>query len=390
MSTGTFLSAVAHGGLIAWVVFGNPFARDLEPVEITSVSVISEAEFQALTKPTAPPAPVEAPTPVIVPPVDPLPMPEPEPAPVAPEPAPNPRPEPTPEPIPGPLPQPAPEPTPAPLPDPVILPEPAPAPEPEPETEPETVVLPDPAPQVVPAPEPQPLAVATATRPRARPADLIAPVEVAPTPDTQVADQTQEAVAETPDAPQTAQAEPQEATAPQEAATEVVTEADQLAARLAQASLRPKTRPVRPTTPEVNTDTAASIEAALAGLGQEETPPAPASPPASPPAAPGPLTAADLSGFRLEPRCWNRGTLSTLAMQTTVVIGLEFQRDGRPIANTLRLVEHDGPDDIVALQAYEAARRAILECGQDGFGLPEEKYDQWRRLELAFKPPEGT
>ena len=46
-----------------------------------------------------------------------------------------------------------------------------------------------------------------------------------------------------------------------------------------------------------------------------------------------------------------------------------------------------GTKDIAAaLQAYEAARRAIIRCGTNGFDLPQESYDRWRQIELVFNP----
>ena len=39
-----------------------------------------------------------------------------------------------------------------------------------------------------------------------------------------------------------------------------------------------------------------------------------------------------------------------------------------------------------ARQAFEAARRAIIRCGAQGFDLPREKYDHWRDIEMVFNP----
>ena len=37
-------------------------------------------------------------------------------------------------------------------------------------------------------------------------------------------------------------------------------------------------------------------------------------------------------------------------------------------------------------ESYEAARRAILRCGTKGYDLPQEKFGQWRDIEMTFNP----
>jgi hypothetical protein len=49
-------------------------------------------------------------------------------------------------------------------------------------------------------------------------------------------------------------------------------------------------------------------------------------------------------------------------------------------------VSYDGGSQAAAQQAYEAARRAILRCGTNGYDLPAESYDYWRQVELIFNP----
>jgi hypothetical protein len=61
-------------------------------------------------------------------------------------------------------------------------------------------------------------------------------------------------------------------------------------------------------------------------------------------------------------------------------------RDGRPENGTIRLIESTGGSDAAARQAFEAARRAIIRCGSNGFDLPEESYDHWRSVEMVFNP----
>jgi hypothetical protein len=84
--------------------------------------------------------------------------------------------------------------------------------------------------------------------------------------------------------------------------------------------------------------------------------------------------------------CWNVGSLSSEALQVTVTVAVELGQDGKPDATSLRMTEYEGGSDGAARQAFEAARRAVIRCGANGFNLPPEKYEEWRSLELVFNP----
>ncbi|MCG6885199.1 MAG: energy transducer TonB, partial [Silicimonas sp.] len=109
-------------------------------------------------------------------------------------------------------------------------------------------------------------------------------------------------------------------------------------------------------------------------------------PEAPAPAGP-PLTGGEREGFRVAiSRCWNVGSLSTDALATTVVVAVEMEQSGKPITGSIRLVSSSGGSSSGERQAFEAARRAIIRCGASGFGLPVEKFDQWREIEMTFNP----
>ena len=84
--------------------------------------------------------------------------------------------------------------------------------------------------------------------------------------------------------------------------------------------------------------------------------------------------------------CWNVGSLSRSAQSTTVIVAMDMNIDGRPVSSSIRLVKSSNDDAAATAQAYEAARRAILRCGTEGFKLPPERYEQWKTIELAFNP----
>jgi hypothetical protein len=232
--------------------------------------------------------------------------------------------------------------------------------------------------------------------------DRVAPVpQPAPPEEVRTGDTMQPEIAASPDpSPDALPAEEQDATAPEAAAPEIVTEATETE----DTPLPPAPR-VRPDRPEPPQDTAEAVPPDPA----PEPDPAPTPPPAeavsdavtaalaealgggggTPGARDGnlggALTAADRDGLRLAvSRCWNVGALGTDAMQVVVTVGMDMSRDGAP--SNLRLLTHTGGSAAAAEQAYDTARRAILRCAP--FDLPQERYAQWRQIEMTFNPAE--
>ncbi len=369
MRRSLYASSAIHAGILLWVAFGGALFRESPETEfeVTGVTILSVSEFEALTTGVEP-TPVVLETPVAPPQVE-----EPE----APE-----------APAPEEAPPPVEQPEEAPEPEPDTQPEP-PAPEaPEAEVTDQIAALPTPSgsPDLPPSDTPTP-----------REAPRIAPVPApAPEPDVETAPE----VLDQPVNPDVSDAPAEEApeTAPEEATTEIVTEAETPSGgRVAPvASMRPPPRPARPAPPEQPTETATAgpeepaaeeedpladaIATAVADANATETaqPAAPSGPP---------LTQGARDGFRIAVQaCWNVGALSTEALGTTVVVAFDMARDGRPETGTLRLLEFSGGSEAAAQQAYEAARRAIIRCGVNGYDLPEESYDRWQQVELVFNP----
>ncbi|WP_367946759.1 energy transducer TonB [Roseovarius sp. EL26] len=225
-------------------------------------------------------------------------------------------------------------------------------------------------------------------RPQQRPADRIAPEAVAqPEPDVKIDDVDQQETQ--PDEAAEIVEDDKEETAREEAATQIVTEAEEekeieLAAPTA--SVRPKPRPsrpvedpVEPAAQEVPATNNNAVEDALAeALGTTQTDTRPSGPP---------LTSGEKDALRLGvQQCWNVGSLSTDALQTTVVVAFDMSQDGKPVRGSIQMVSSSGGTSNSARQAYDAARRAILRCGSKGYDLPVEKYDRWREVEITFNP----
>ncbi|MEM9550309.1 MAG: energy transducer TonB [Pseudomonadota bacterium] len=378
MQTGTYISGVAHIGLVAWMIFGGTFRSEPLPFEVQEVSVISSAEFAALVAPQAAP-------------------------------------DITPEPAALPLPDAAPE-----TPEISATPDPVPAPE----TPPQTAEPAAPAPQPV-TPDPlAPLAEGTDVTPEApeptidtaalpdvprrqpRPADRVAPTPIAPPPPDARPDEVVQQ--ETAPSPDEADAPAEDAaTAPEEAGTEIATEANEppeevLTTRVTR-SPRPLSRPAQPTPgPTQTAEPAPASEPEPEQAAEAEADPVTgsqdavaaalaealggASDPAPAPAGP-PLSQGEKDALRVSvSRCWNVGSLSSAALNTTVVVTVAMNQDATPVVPSIEMLSSDGGDATAARQAFEAARRAIIRCGASGFDLPADKYASWRDIEMTFNP----
>ncbi|MDB9834375.1 energy transducer TonB, partial [Planktomarina temperata] len=139
----------------------------------------------------------------------------------------------------------------------------------------------------------------------------------------------------------------------------------------------PETPDPEPEEPQIDPVTAALNAALMAG---EEAP-------AGPEAAAAPLAEQFIRGMQLAiAECWNLGALSSAALSTIVVVEMELTRDGKPVANSIKMLGFEGGDEISAERAFETALRAIQGCGAQGFELPKDQFATWRRVELTFNP----
>lgn len=358
MRAGWYISGAGHLVAILALFFGGMFVGDRipEPVTVSDVSVISEAEFAALVLPGAAPETQTDVPEVAVPEEDVAPQtPEEDAAPEISEP------------------------------DPVEVPEAPDASEIElPQPVPDAVVV-DTAPPV-PAPPSELDGTSLERDAVAAPAPRVAPVpQVVPAPEPEVAPEVVEDTAPEPEAePEDVVAEETPA-APEEASDRIVTEAEEEKTYAPASSMRPRTRPVRPVVAETPTPAETPrdpVADAIADAVAEANVPSEAPAPSGPP-----LTGGETDALRVAVgNCWNVGSLSTEALGTTVIVGVEMEQNGKPVTSSIRLVSHSGGSAGAAHQAFEAARRAIIRCGAKGFPLPVEKFSHWRDIEMTFNP----
>ncbi len=425
MRTGFIISGLGHLVLILWLLFGSMlFPPDNPPaMQVADVSLVSSAQLQSLiAQASAPPA---KPQTRLTPPRQPaaaadraqlkLPKPETSPKPVA-----RPTAQPQPKPDKAPKAPKAPEPAP---PAKVAAQAPRPLPQPKPDTSRKPVLTPPPppapAPRVAPTPAP------------------------APPPDIKTADQLSPDVTANPAAPP-AKTKPKEATAPKQAATQIVPKSIKSHSTAPSPSLapnqsvRPESRPPAPPTPPTPAQPAApaqpqkppadkAVAAAKPDTKPKTTPKTPEKKTAATPPKPdtvaksatdaavaaamaalnppggsgktpnagsqpasrglgGGLTQAEKDGLRLAvQKCWIVD-VGSQAANVTVTVGTQLSPDGRVVPGSIKLISAKGGDSTAIQVAFDAARRAILRCGANGYKLPPQKYDQWRDIEMVFNP----
>lgn len=361
MHIGQYISGAGHLGLIGWLLLGGLFTDEPEPFEMTEVSVISGADFDAMMaaqRPVQPTTEIAQPTV----PDDTVQTPE-----VAS----------TPDQV---IEQPAPLQTETP-------PEDTPPEVTELALPPETEVDDTPPELQEPVGDIAVLVPETAPQAAPRPIERVAPEPVAqPEPEALPDPVEQEAVApdETGEAPEQ---ESQEARAPEEAVTETVTEATAAPAASSRPPGRRPAPPARQAAAAPEAETAAAPEEATAVNNDDVLAAlAAASDAVAAPSGP-PLSAGEKDSLRVAvSKCWNIGSLSTEALGTTVVVGVEMNQDGTPVAQSIRMLSAIGGSDAAAKRVFDSARRAIIRCGARGFNLPQEKYSQWRTIEMTFDP----
>ena len=377
MDIGVKISGAAHAILIGIAIFGAPiFSADEEnPIQISEVSLISLEEFELLTKENIPVFQSEPE----------LEVQEPEPEPEVEEPEPEPEvQEPEPE-----VEEPEPEPE-------VQEPEPEPeVQEPEPEPEVQEIINESESDPVAPVADEDNLGeITTKFNENAAPkaAEIISdvsneapeePADIGALQDTsfeKVSGADEEKL----------EIEVNENTPAEESTTQIVTEAEEQKSDLVPSrTSKPKSRPRNlKTTKEITTkpklkpkevveaekDTTA--ESILESLKEKKEP--------EPflnltPAQKESVGNIIRNKMRL---CWNPPVGVENGLTNVMILGLKFDIDGKLVESPVNLTPNSG---VGSLQAFEAARRAVIRCSPYN-ELDPEIYDGWKELNLKFNP----
>ena len=405
MDIGVKISGTAHAILISIAIFGAPiFSSDEEnPIQISEVSLISLEEFELLTKENMPVFQSEPEPEVQEPELEPEvqePEPEPEPELEVQEPEPEPEPE-------------------------LEVQEPEPEPEvQEPEQEPEVqepepeVQEPEPEPEVQelePEPEPEVQEIINESD-----SDFIAPIadednlgELTPEFNENAAPKAAEIISdvsnEAPEEPadigaledtsfekvngadeEKLEIELNENTPAEESTTQIVTEAEEQKSDLVPSrTSKPKSRPKNlKTTKEiaikpklkpkevVEAEKDTTAESILESLKEKKEP--------EPflnltPAQKESVGNIIRNKMRL---CWNPPVGVENGLTNVMILGLKFDIDGKLVESPVNLTPNSG---VGSLQAFEAARRAVIRCSPYN-ELDPEIYDGWKELNLKFNP----
>ena len=83
-------------------------------------------------------------------------------------------------------------------------------------------------------------------------------------------------------------------------------------------------------------------------------------------------------------KCWNTGTLSTDALNTTVEVQFEMSEDAKPDCKSIKMTGLLSGSEASAQISFQVAHKAIVLCGQKGYGLDPAKYGQLAVLNVAF------
>lgn len=394
-SIGLLASAIAHGALFTLALFwGDLFrAPETDPIQIVETSVISEAEFAALTGQDGAAA-RPAPTP-----------PEPTPEPVA-EPAPTPvvpaEPEIPPDPTPvvetpeedsdAPYDRAPPPPSELALnadatrdrsPDRQIreaLPPVRPAPEPaalaeaEPETAPEVEAASEPEPEPAPDPSPRPEIAEAPRQPEAPDPDAT------PEPD----------APDIPPQPATAEAAPEPDPEPEPTPPAEPVVAEEAPAQAPTPRLRPRppqqvaaAEPAQDPAPRDQGDLFDNISRSLSGLDETApTPPRAQTQQARP--ASRPLSAGEKAAFAFNfKRFWSPPTPGPDLAELVVTLEISVGRDGLLLSEPTPVAPSGALTTRQATAIFNAMR--AVRQGAPYLG-PAEKYDRWRRIRVTYDP----
>ncbi len=83
--------------------------------------------------------------------------------------------------------------------------------------------------------------------------------------------------------------------------------------------------------------------------------------------------------------CWLRDP-GSLAEDVKLTVLMSLDRNGRVNSSSIQIVEISGGDDDAQKVAFRRAKIAIISCGKNGYKLPPDKYARWREIEVVFDP----
>ena len=143
-------------------------------------------------------------------------------------------------------------------------------------------------------------------------------------------------------------------------------------------SLRPKSRPRYIQEPNFETKSESNtIETAISEAIQFSAPQNTLS---------NPLTETETDNLQAAIQaCWLRDP-GSLAEDVQLTVLMSLDRNGRVNPTSIQVVEISGGDEDAQKVAFRRAKIAIISCGKNGYKLPPDKYERWREIEVVFDP----
>mgnify|MGYP003308139989 CR=1 FL=1 len=83
--------------------------------------------------------------------------------------------------------------------------------------------------------------------------------------------------------------------------------------------------------------------------------------------------------------CWLRDP-GSLAEDVKLTVLMSLDRNGRVNPTSIQVAEISGGDEDAQKVAFRRAKIAIISCGKNGYKLPPNKYERWREIEVVFDP----
>lgn len=98
-----------------------------------------------------------------------------------------------------------------------------------------------------------------------------------------------------------------------------------------------------------------------------------------------PLMESTIESFhRAIARCWNVD-VGAEWKRVKVTVEFDLRTDGT-LFGGIRLVSSEGGNEELSNAAFQAARRAVLRCGAQGYDLPPDQYERWKTMQVTFDP----
>ena len=98
-----------------------------------------------------------------------------------------------------------------------------------------------------------------------------------------------------------------------------------------------------------------------------------------------PLLPSEIEEFKKTvAECWGVKNFDSTE-KGSITIAFSLDRQGKIDPDSVKSISNTFKDSRSAQSVFQRARRALMKCGVNGYDLPSDKYQQWKRMELTFE-----